>query len=389
MKQAYIVYYIIVFFSVVITRLLDGNLISIPMLAIMYASPILLLFKVRYLNKSDVLLFIVLLAVWLSAIFHPERFRLSTVMYTSLFVVTFTYYKTLLRSVRVSEYSIMRLFEIIVKSYAVMIFIQQVGGFIGLPEINQTSGAAGLKMNGLSYEASHSGPIVVLLFYGYIKLFEHINKYKPTLKQLFKIDKYLVIALFYTCILTSSVASVFSLIILLLYLFPIRRFYTFIPLALVFALVMLYTNSDVYTRVANLVVPVLSLDIEAIYEVDASAGARIVPFIVIIKEFDLSNINLWVGYGCDYGGLYMMSQLIGHDAEVNIGVGGIINQLLDYGLIFFVPYLLSVTQITKFKSYDFLMYMSLFFVTGINVYLTWLFFIVIYTVKYFTRKKNI
>jgi hypothetical protein len=152
---------------------------------------------------------------------------------------------------------------------------------------------------------------------------------------------------------------------------------------------MLYTNSDVYTRVANLVVPVLSLDIEAIYEVDASAGARIVPFIVIIKEFDLSNINLWVGYGCDYGGLYMMSQLIGHDAEVNIGVGGIINQLLDYGLIFFVPYLLSVTQITKFKSYDFLMYMSLFFVTGINVYLTWLFFIVIYTVKYFTRKKNI
>jgi hypothetical protein len=133
----------------------------------------------------------------------------------------------------------------------------------------------------------------------------------------------------------------------------------------------------------------MTLDAVNIYRTDGSSAARIGPYIVYAQEFDLLNLNTWLGYGCDYGGLHAYSVMVGHEVEKNLGVGGMINFLYDYGLISFIPFLILIIQNTGVRSFGFFLFIFIYSTVAFNMYTLWIFVILTYSIWYFKRQNII
>lgn len=383
--RKFLVYYTILAYTVIIAYLLIDLTFYIPLLGILYASPFLMLLE--KINKRDWPLIILMLTITMTAVSHPEVFRLSTVAYSLMFIFSYLYYTKILPRAKIDDSKIEHLLKKIIVAYAVVLLIQDISMLAGLPIINwayEPGREVGFKLNALSYEPSHTGPIVTILMYTYIKLRELKIGHKASVKELFKTDKLLVICYLYTIFFSFSVTCLLGVFILTLYF--VKKKYLLPGFLTIIVVTVLFFSLGTETgdRILTLIPALLTFDAQLLFEVDSSSTARIGPYIVYLQEFDISSFNCWFGYGCDYGGLHLMRFLSGNEnAEENIGVGGIVNFMYDYGLIAFGAFIFFVYKLCKFKSFEFLIYMGLFFISGFNVYLTWLFFIMVYTIKYY------
>lgn len=144
-------------------------------------------------------------------------------------------------------------------------------------------------------------------------------------------------------------------------------------------------GTETTDRIFAIVSPILKGNPEEVYAIDASASARINPYIYYFQEFDAFSINTWIGHGCDYGSKHTWELLTGGSDSQSLMAGGLSGLLYDYGVLTFIVYLYFIFNICHIKSYETLIFFTLFLANGVNFYSNWLFFMIIYSISYFQK----
>jgi len=380
-------YFIVLVFSVVVVPLLLDNTYYIPLLLVLFIAPFLVLIK-GFL-KNDIPFLVLILTIMLTRVTNPENFRFATVAYSLMFILTFIYYTRLLKETQTKISTFQLFISRVVVAYAIVLLIQEISTALHIPVLNVVPNCVGtFKLNSLSYEPSHTGPILTILYYGYLKLEELKERKKLNLKDLYNANPKLFFSYFYVMLASLSVTCIFAMSIFLLYFVSKKHIIGMSVLIAVGAVVFFSLETEVGNRILELGPALKTLDAQALFLVDSSSAARIGPYLVYIQDFKWNSFNTWFGYGCDYGGLYLIRYLANNESiQENIGVGGVINFMYDYGLIAFIALLYCIHSYCKFRSFNFFLYITLFSICPINVYMLWLYFIVIATLNFFYRHK--
>jgi hypothetical protein len=387
--EKYFLISIFISLTIVIYWFVNDKSQYIPLLFVMYLSPFILLTKRNY-TFDDSLLLLVCFFLFAQYFIHPKQFRVSTIIYSVLFILLFTAYNKLLNRNSIKIQSYIKLIKLILYSYFIILLVQQFCVILSWPVFNLgwVFEDNKWKLNSLSMEPSNTSLIITILMFSYIYCISLIRNRKYDILHDIMLDKSIWFIYFYICLTTVSTSAFFCIFILSLYIMNGKYI---IPISFFFLLTILIFNNliDLYAweRFKTLIPLLLNFDAIGIYDIDPSSSARISPLIIYVKEFSFFSIETWIGHGNDYGETYLTNQLLGYMPEQTQGIGGMINFIYDYGIFTFITFFTAITRITfsKFFSYEMLFWATLLFIIPFNVYIHWLFWCVCATHKFFSK----
>ena len=389
-----VIYYIIIVYSVILYFFVNDKTQYVPMLAIMYVSPFLLLLKFfKVIQKGEYLIYITALNILMTYVWHAHEFRLNTVAYSLMFISTYLYYIKVLNKRFFSLEDYFKLLSFIIKAYAIVLVTQQLSVIAHIPVFNQCweFSENRFKLNSLSIEPSNTSLIVTVIMFSLVKIRELRIGRKYNILQDYKNEKFQWISYFYIQFTSGSLAAIFAVLVFLMYM--IEKKYIFRCLIFLFIVGMVavfFINDNLLNRISILLPAIMTFDVNYLYNIDASSSARIAPYILYFRDFNLFDINTWVGYGCDYGKTYLTIGILGYLPDDDQGVGGVINFLYDYGLISTIPMFIYIYKLSYSKyKFDFILYLLLFTIVPFNHYVTWIYMILIFTNWYFFAKSNL
>lgn len=382
---------VIVVFSIFIHEFADEQF-SIPLLYLSFVMPFLYAInlcigKIK-LDKIDILFIVQMILMYIFAAYHSDAFRQSTVLYSFLFIFTFLYYRKLLLSKSLPVDELLGLLRYLMYAYAFVMLIQQVQLYVLHTSVSNSgqlaSNAIGnaQKLNSLAIESSNVPLIELLLLNLYLGIDEHLHKYSKNISKSFVRNKIIWICFIYTLISTTSLTSLFVIIIFLFRFIKLNLRSVLVALFFITSLFAILNVSfqDNVDRFVNVIVSFSSLDTTKIIANDSSSAARLFPFIEYYNVFNITDINTWIGHGNDSFSRHINIVMFG-DPDMNEGVGNIAGFFYDYGLIvallFF--FILKITFKCKVLSYEVFMYIFCFSILTINHYVLWTYIIYMYT----------
>lgn len=366
----------------------EGNR-NLLLIGVMGVCPFLILkYKKFYWSEVWLLLFMASI-ILLPLLNQPASMRWSTVMYSFMFGIAFIAYARLLHRNKFNIQSYQKLLKYLIYAYFVVLLIQQFCVLTGLPIFNLSNynPIEPWKLNSLSAEPSHSARIVAFLMYCYITVKEKIIKKGYNFRLDFKDDKWVWLSFLWTMLtMGSGTAFVFIPIVLLKFI----RFKTLIPLTAIIGVVFFLVNImgiNVFERPFKVFIATLTLDVDTIIEADHSASLRIVPMIVLAQMTDLTTVNGWFGHGIDYVSSFLSFLIPG--VPVGFSGGGLFQLLSEYGFIPFVLFIVfSFSNSNGKDNYlNIVFWFMLVFMYGINSQIVWLCIILLFTNKYFIKKR--
>lgn len=355
---------------------IEGFAVSIPKVAFMAITPIIILFRTQYLSKATgyAVLYIVLTLCFL---FLKESFRSSTIYYSILFFLTFNLYYNLVHHENV--YKIDDFIDIVKKiifAYAICLVLQQCFILIGIryfPIIN----LVGLDyydfshLHSLAIEPSHAARLLTVYFYALLKLSEYKNEgYPLSVTELWQEHKWVIIAFLYTMIFIGSGTAFVALAILSLYFLQREYIIAVLIVAFTFYMAVPYIDYEPLTRAINVFNATLTGDTEVVTSVDNSAAARVNIIIDTFTQLDLSDPATWFGGGTD--------------ASFS-NKKAILSAIADYGMFSYISKLMFFYAccFTSFFSIETIMFILLFGMNFGNVAYCFAALMVFTTLKYF------
>lgn len=360
----------------------ESTAMYMPLVYYMYTIPILLLFFSPIFKSDEILLYVFIISLFLQYFFNQVSFRLSTVLYTVLFVLTFLLYKKLLDKTPFTLNYYKKILKAILFSYGFVLFIQQLSYLLGVIGFNYYFNGP-FKFNVLAQETSYIAQIIPVTFYSFIKIRELEWKRRFEINYVFR-DKLMWFLFTYISISCGSTSVIVGFLVILFLVIQWDK-KKMIPYVIGFVILLpllfsLLINLKSFERIVDLVPAIVNFDYQGVYDIDSSASARISPYLIYISDFSLFDLTIWFGNGIDYSRTQLTSRVVGYDSQ-DQGVGGVISFMLDYGLISFVLYLLMLKKYTfkSFKSPAFLLWLFLYSIAGINIYIAWIYPIFIYT----------
>ena len=247
------------------------------------------------------------------------------------------------------------------------------------------------KMNSLAQEPSCLPPSMMLLLLSYVKMQQIQMGNKFNLKQMWKNDKLFWTAGLYTMIGCGTTTGIFITPVFGAYFFKkqILKKLPLIALGLMGIFTFFsYVFPYVVVRFNNIFHAIWSIDPTLMYAADSSASARIAPYMFLIHEFDLFDFNFLFGHGVDYANHYFSLMLVGQELGGEIGIGGLVNFLYDYGLIAFIIFIIYIKRICfhSFFSYEFIIWLLIYSVNPFNTSLLWASILFLGVNKYFEMR---
>ena len=315
----------------------------------------------------------------LSASFHPDSLRWSTLFFSMALVCTYIGFYNLVFAERV--FTIERFIKIckwIMMAYFVVCITQQLFIIIGikyLPLINLCQVLdRGIGCNSLGREPSTFGRFMLVFYYAYIKCCEYKRNEGPfTLKELFNGEhKWITIRFLWMMLTMGSGTAFVCLILLSLYFVRKNNWYYVIPILTILYTAIQSSGIEALDRATSTIEATSTLDAQTVRETDGSASARITPLLNSLNA-DYTKFETWFGKGIDSG------------------LRDKANRTLfdDYGFIF---YLLSLTLGIS-CAYGFSVLAIIFLFAGVaggagnNIQYAWTLMMVMTCVKYFQENR--
>lgn len=366
---------------------------NMMLIYLMYGIPFVLLFIYPYFTRDELPLYLFFVTLTGCALINYSSFRVSAVMYTALFIISFMFYRRTLFLGRVSARSFFRVVRWLIIAYFLVLAIQQFCIVTGLPVFNLIAGgtevASGVyKLNSLTPEPAHTARIITLLMFAYVKMRECFTGHKYRLAVDGRKDILIWFLFLYVLFFSGSSTAFIALPILFLYFLNLRNSVIFIVLMIV-GLVLLTQFSDYapLLRTVRLFEAVLQWDLEAMYAADHSGAMRIAPIVVYFDYFfDIFSSSFWIGMGM--GANVVFSRIV-YGVNEGVMLGGIFpSMLMNSGVIAFGLFIWVFRRyvVTRLFSYQTLLWLALFFPVGLNNYMLWLSFIVFMTINYFQKQ---
>lgn len=342
---------------------------------------IIFIVYVPHVTKALVLATIFFLSIFLSAIFHIETFRISTLLYLCSFLITFI---TMYNLIHVKQVFTLVFFIKIVKkliyTLTIVLIVQQIFIIIGIysfPLVNLMQFLdRGFGANSLTIEPSTFARMMGVLLYAYMECISFRNGYKFTFRQLFEQEHKWVTYSFLWSMLTMGSGTAFIVIgVLSLYFINWRNALIIVPLLAG----LLYVSSSIgfkqFDRAYKTAQATITLNKEIVGKTDGSAAYRIAPILNTINDLDLTKKEHWFGYGIDSGNAQVYNRMMG--------------EITDYGFLAYLCGLILVFSCAiRFWSIPTIMYfIGIGGGTG-NIAYAWGILMIFMCVRYFYDKKN-
>lgn len=358
------------------------------LIGVMGLSPFIILLDHQIFKYDRLLVGFMSCIILFPLLLHPESFRLSTILYSCMFCLTFMAIPRLMYHGNFTVLHYQKVLRYLIYAYAITLIIQQFCVLTGLPVFNQSFAfdSDPWKLNSLAAEPSHSARIMALLMYSYITVREIILFRKYDLKKDFRKDRWIWFSFLWAMLtMGSSTAFLFIPIVLLKFI----RFRNLVPLFILGIVAVIAINQlgiTSFERTYDTFIATLSLDTEKIIETDHSASFRIVPFIVLLKTVDISNINGWLGNGVDYVSTFMFQYMPGGSEQVS--GGGILQIWVEYGFISCLIYIIFTLKIflKNLNILDIMLWFLLILTNGLNLQITWFAITVLYLNNFYLNK---
>lgn len=273
--------------------------------------------KVPHVTKALILSVIYFLTILLSALFHMETFRASTLLYLCSFLITFI---TMYNLVHVKKVFTLEYFTTIIRrliyTLTIVLIIQQCFIIVGIklfPPVNLCQILdRGIGANSLTMEPSVFARMMGVLLYAYMECISFRNGFKFTFHQLFEQEHKWVTYSFLWSMLTMGSGTAFIVLgVLSLYFINWRNALIIVPLLAGLVYVGSSMGIEQFDRAYNTTQATLTLDKEIVGETDGSAVYRIGPILNTITNLDLSKKEHWFGYGIDSGNANKSERMIG------------------------------------------------------------------------------
>ncbi len=340
------------------------------------------LLYVPSLSKALILSVLYFLTIYISALFHPESFRASTLLYLCSFLITFV---TLYNLIYVKRVFTLEYFTKIVKCLifilVVVLLVQQAFIMVGIkyfPLINLTQVLnRGIGANSLTMEPSVTARMLGVLMYAYMECISFRQGSAFRFKQFWESEHKWVAIGFLWAMLTMGSGTVFIVLgVLSLYFIKWRNALLVVPIIAG----LIYIGSEMgitqFDRAYNTVQATMTLDNQTVIETDGSASARITPILNTINNLDLTKEEHWFGYGIDAGHTMKSQRMI---AEIT-----------DYGFLAYIFGLILVFSCSiRFFSIPTIMYfIGIGGGTG-NIAYAWGVLMLFMCVRYFYVQQNV
>lgn len=329
-------------------------------------------------SKAIIIGSIYILLQYFLADFHPESFRWSTILYSALFVFSYSAYYNLINIEKVFTIDhFIKICKWIITIYFIVCIIQQSFIIIGVKNllaINLYSLDRGIGCNSLCREPSTFGRFMLVFYYAYIKCCEYKRDEGPfTLRELFMGEHKRFTLMFLWMMLTMGSGTAYvCLIIFSLYFVRWHNWYYIIPLLILCYSLIQASGIEALDRATETIEATTTLDKDVVRETDGSASARITPILNSLTA-DFTKTETWLGYGIDSGLSDKYNRTLFH----------------DYGFLFYI-----IAMLLNFScAYSFWSLGTIFLFAGVgggaggNIQYTWALMMVMTCVKYFYKHR--
>ena len=390
---------VVVSFTTVLYVFVVNGAMNAIMLAFLFTSPLLLILRYNHFQISEVPAYALILCLLFLPLYHLQTYRISTILYSFLFIVSFITFRRILQEGLLLRSEYLAIIQLIVYAYMGVLVIQQFSVLAHIPVFNQCWQFPNpFKLNSLALEPSHIGRILLLLSFSFVKVRSKELGIDYKFGNNFQNDRWFWISIGYVMLTCGSTNCLFCFLLLVLY-FQRKSFLSYFPvliLATLFLFVLLDTDwlmqNEAVQRLLKIIPATLSFDVPTIISTDLSAAARIAPPLQYIQNINISDVNFWIGNGVDYSNRTIVNFLLSRDdIEFSNAAGGLFPSFfLDFGFIsgilFFV--MLKKMALSKLFSFETLIWITCFFAAGFNTYTQWCFFIIMTATHYFCEDKG-
>ena len=363
----------------------EGNR-NLGLITLMFIAPLFMPLR-KLSSVSFLLLGFALSIVIFPALVHYGGTRWSTIFYSLMFCGLFISFDNMLRHGKLRLAVFINIMRYLIIAYTVVLIIQQLCVLVGLPIFNVSNydPSNRWKLNSLAAEPSHSARIMGLLMLSYIvgaRLLVRADE-KPRVSR--KQNRVLWLCFFWTMITMLSATALIMVFLVLAANAQSNGFrhYLFGFLLGIFA--MFAFPDELTRRVLALSSAFVTLDYIAVLNADHSGAMRVAPMLLLIDRVEIFSTSGLFGNGVDSVGLFMSDYIIGV-AEGASG-GGLLALWYEYGLIaflFFVFFTLKTTSALK-SPVNFLVWLILIFIAGVNNQMVWLAIILMHTLNFYRQ----
>ena len=351
----------------------EGFTISIPKVVFMCCMFPVFLTRCAQLTNALILGYTFLLVTLFMCEFQPIPPRYSTLGYSLLFINTFIVYYNLvwIKNCFSIDYFI-KLTSCFIYAYCICLILQQIFLIIGIRSFSliNLGGWDIYHLRSLAIEPSQAGRLLAVFFYAFLKATEYANGSPLKISELFKQYKWVILAFLDTIIGIGSGTAMVGLAIVSLYF--VRKTYAFfiILTALLVYITIPYLDYEPLNRAMATFNAALTGDTQEVIKADHSASTRVNILLDTFNKLDLSDSQIWIGYGIDAQREYAINRAI-----------------YDYGLISYIFKILffMVCCFTGFFTIETLMFILLFGMNVGNIAYGWSALMFFSAIKYFKQ----
>lgn len=299
-NKNWLIYILIITFTTQMIAI-EGMTISPIKVGVMSVMPISLFF-IRIKNYDCIIYGILLLSTITFCAYYQNYVRISTILYMSMFIVTYITFTELLHACQIELNSFINLLRHLVFAYCIVLILQQICMLINiynLPLINllNQSYLDLFKLPSLSIEPSHSARILSVAYFSLIRFDEIQRNKKLLIIDLFSEKfKWITIAFLYTMLTMGSATAYIAIFIIALHFVNFKSLFLLIPSSIFVISILLYTENSQFQRVINVIEATISGDAYKVKDTDDSASARIIPLLNTLT-IDLTRKESWIGNG--------------------------------------------------------------------------------------------
>lgn len=362
----------------------------------MYLSPVLLLIHtINYrVMKLDLKIYLLIALMFLCAYSHTESWRPTTFFYSCMFLFTFLLCYRIVNTGNIKIQTFLHINKLLIYAYAVFVLIQQACLIAGVEPINYTQSESvfedtAFRINALSPEPSHIARFMLIFMVSYLSLrsIEMGRQYYFT--KDYKSDILVWISYLWSMLTIGSATAILYVGMAMIPLISKKniKYLVFIILAAIVMIMVLDTRS--LDRAINIIPAALSLDIDTLFMIDASAAWRIAPLILFFRHLAPLSINFFIGNGIDYQRGLCERYLIGYNEAAP--TGGYITMIMDYGFLSFLMLMIIIYGYCYHKSNRYMVLVFMLVVLpfiGINTQLFWCVLLFFMANRYYLNQKE-
>ncbi len=387
LKQIVLTVYIVLMSVQIIV--LEGYSVSPVKVVAMSLAPLLML--VMRLNVKDLKAIIYgllcLMLMMACSVIGGGSVSWDRIGYRAMYIMMFVCVYGIIYEGGINIQYIIKVLKVLLLAYGILCLLQQLMYLLGMSDVSflnyypQTTMMGVFKVNGLSVEASHTGRIMPILYWGVLKLTE-IERGTP-IKFRESWRKFpLITTLFWLTIATiGSATAIIGGILIILNFFGRNYFLIFCGVVLLAIFMGLDIDNSQIQRVQLVFNTLFAEDSRAeLIKHESSGAVRILP-ILNTFSIDLFELSSWVGQG-------NVSSVTEHNfTERMFDESRYIGDVTSYGLLTYFATLIFVYGccIKRFFSMESLMFLALATFSVGSVYYTWLMLIIFCVVKYYNE----